>query len=108
MSTILNLVTLESANESSTSPLYASLAKELEVAMMTDGAVHLLLCEGQDACPSSLVWNRIISGVKRALKALPDSLILSSTRDYRPAYRAKSPLFIVMRKAEYDRLKKAV
>jgi hypothetical protein len=105
MSTILNLVKIESSNEKKTAGLYSQLAFEIG---SNQSNVHLMMVEGQDTCPSPVVWNRIMTGLKKALRALPDPLVFTGTRDYRPAYRAKSPLFIVQTLAEYNKEKKVI
>ena len=105
MSTILNLVKIESSNEKKTAGLYSQLAFEIG---SNPNNVHIMMVEGQDTCPSPVVWNRVMSGIKKALKALPEPLVFTGTRDYRPAYRAKSPLFIVQALAEYNKEKKVI
>ena len=105
MSTILNLVKIESSNEKKTAGLYSQLAFEIG---SNPNNVHIMMVEGQDTCPSPIVWNRIMTGLKKALRALPEPLVFTGTRDYRPAYRSKSPLFVVQTLAEYNKEKKVI
>jgi hypothetical protein len=69
--------------------------------------IHRYLCDAQDLARTGPIWNKQVSGVKRALASLPDPLLLTATRGFNPDRRTSNPLFEIRRKADVDIEKQA-
>ena len=84
--------------------LYAASAAELCSMSHNADAVHLYLCAAQDSTLDSGVWKLVIQGCRDSLKPL--GFKLATTRDFRPAFRGKNPLFSMVSIAD-DKAAKA-
>ena len=73
--------------------LYATAAGELVAVAADAAAVHLYLSAAQDATTDPTVWKRSMQGIRDAIKPLGYAIV--TTRDFRPAYRVKNPMFTV-------------
>lgn len=83
----------EAGNLKQVGKLYASAAKELIALVGDAGKVHLYMSAAQDATTDPGVWKRSMQGMRDSLKPL--GYTFTGTRDFRPAFRTKNPLFAV-------------
>jgi hypothetical protein len=102
-------VLCENSHEATTSPLYKEAASDLSALFQLGDAsgVHRYLCDAQDLARTGPIWNKQVSGTKRALASLPDPLLLTATRGFNPDRRTSNPLFEIRRKADVDAEKQA-
>lgn len=108
-SSLAAAVKAEASNWQAVGGLYGQTAKELSALFTESGnaQVHLYMVAAQDLTGDPLVWNRAMSGLKKALSALPAPLVFTATRDFRHTHRAKNPLFEIATKASVDATKQA-
>lgn len=107
VSSLSAAVRAEADNWKSVGSLYGQAALELSALFASKGnpAVHVYMCQAQDLTGDPMVWNRAMSGLKKALSALPSALVFTATRDFRATHRNRAPLFELATKASEDQRK---
>jgi hypothetical protein len=102
-------VLCENSHAATTEPLYKEAASDLSALFQRGDAsgVHRYLCDAQDLARTGPIWNKQVSGTKRALASLPDPLLMTATRGFNPDRRTSNPLFELRRKADVDAEKQA-